>query len=83
MDGDRDWDDLGSVTSSCAQPDLWEAGGGIATQHIIPAHSLNLDIRSEQHRLPEGSVSDSYSWNPDPPKNLNPDPSCFLTLPGI
>ena len=29
------------------------------------------------------SVSDPFSLNPDPAKNLNPDPSCFLTLPGI
>ena len=26
------------------------------------------------------SVSDPYSLNPDPAKNLNPDPSYFLTL---
>ena len=31
------------------------------------------------------SVSDPYSLNPEPAKNLNPvlDPSCFLTLPKI
>ena len=26
------------------------------------------------------SVSDPYSWNPDPAKKLNPDPSYLLTL---
>ena len=29
------------------------------------------------------SVSDPYSLNPDPDKNLNPDPRVFLTRPGI
>ena len=29
------------------------------------------------------SVSDPYSLNPDPDKNLNPDPSVFLTRPAI
>ena len=29
------------------------------------------------------SVSDPYSLYPDPVKNRNPDPRCFLTLPGI
>ena len=43
--------------------------------------------KTERDNLNSGtiSVSDPYSLNPDPDpaKNLNPDPSCVLTLPGI
>ena len=38
-------------------------------------------MHSPNHWVP--SVSDPYSLIPDPAKNLNPDPSFFVTLPGI
>ena len=37
----------------------------------------------EKKKIPGFRHSDPYSLKPDPAKNLNPDQSFFLTLPGI
>lgn len=73
MDGERDWDEAAAAagggcggglaeSGSLAQPDLWLAGGGIDTQHIVPANSLNLDLRLPFVRvLKDGKDPDSIS----------------------
>ena len=42
-DCDRDWDEFSQGFFAC--PDLWAAGGGNSTDHIIPANSMQPELR--------------------------------------
>ena len=50
---------------------------GASPLRSIVQHLREVLIRLEEQGI---SVSDPYSSNPDPAKNLNPDPSYFFTL---